>query len=52
VKKFTTVPEDVKQQSQKKRIDLELARTRLVRPIRALLAASSHLCGYFTTCFC
>ncbi len=41
VKKFTTVPEDVKQQSQKKRIDLELAHARFVRPSRALLAASS-----------
>jgi hypothetical protein len=41
VKKFTTVPEDVKQKSQKKRIDLELAHARFVRPSRALLAASS-----------
>ena len=41
VKQFTTVPEDLKQQSQKKRIDLELAHARFVRPSRALLAASS-----------
>ncbi len=41
VKNFTTVPEDMKQQSQKKRIDLELAHARFVRPSRALLAASS-----------
>jgi hypothetical protein len=39
--KFTTVPEDVKQQSQNKQIDLELAHARFVRPSRALLAASS-----------
>jgi hypothetical protein len=36
VKKFITVPEDVKQQSQKKKIDLELAHARFVRPNRAL----------------
>jgi hypothetical protein len=41
VKKFTTAPEDVKQQSQKKRIDLELAHARFVDPSRAFLAASS-----------
>ncbi len=41
VKKFTTVPDNVKQQSQKKRIDLELAHVKFVRPSRALLAASS-----------
>ncbi len=41
VKQFTTAPEDMKQQSQKKRIDLELAHARFVRPSRALLAASS-----------
>ncbi len=41
VKKFTTVPEDAKQQSQKKRIDLELAHARFVRLSRALLAASN-----------
>ena len=41
VKQFTIVPENVKQQSQKKRIDLELAHARFVRPSRALLAASS-----------
>jgi hypothetical protein len=41
VKKFTTISEDVKQQSQKKRIDLELAHDRFVRPSRALLAATS-----------
>ncbi len=41
VKQFTIVPEDVKQQSQKKRILLELAHARFVRPSRALLAASS-----------
>jgi hypothetical protein len=35
------VPENVKQQSQKKRIDLELAHARFVRPSRALLSASS-----------
>ncbi len=40
VSKFTTVPEDVKQQSQKKRIDLELGLARFVRPSRAFLAAS------------
>jgi hypothetical protein len=40
VKIFTTVPEDMKQQSQKKRIDLELAHARFVRPSRTLLAAS------------
>jgi hypothetical protein len=36
VKKLTTVPEDVKQQSQKKKIDLELAHARFARPSRAL----------------
>jgi hypothetical protein len=36
-----TVPENVKQQSQKKMIDLELANARFVRPSRAFLAASS-----------
>jgi hypothetical protein len=41
VQKFTTVPEDVKQQSQKKRIDLELAHAGFVTPSRALLVASS-----------
>jgi hypothetical protein len=41
VKSFATVPDDVKQQSQKKRIDLELAHARFVRPSIALLAASS-----------
>jgi hypothetical protein len=41
MKKFTTVSEDVKQQSQKKRIDLELAHAGFVRTSRALLAASS-----------
>jgi hypothetical protein len=41
VKKFTTVPENVKQQSQKKRIDLELVHARFVRPSRALLAATN-----------
>jgi hypothetical protein len=41
VKRFTTVPKDMKQQSQKKRIDLELAHARFVRLSRALLAASS-----------
>jgi hypothetical protein len=41
VKKNATVPEDVKQQSQKKRIDLELVHARFVRPSRALLVASS-----------
>ncbi len=40
VKQFTTVPENLKQQSQKKRIDLQL-HARFVRPSRALLAASS-----------
>jgi hypothetical protein len=35
VKNFTTVPEDVKQQSWKKRIDLELAYATFVRPSRA-----------------
>jgi hypothetical protein len=39
VKNFTTVPEDVKHQSQKKRIDLDLANASFVRPSRALLAA-------------
>jgi hypothetical protein len=37
----TTVPEDVKQQSQKKRIDLELAYARVIWPSRFLLAASN-----------
>ncbi len=41
VKQISTVPEEVKQQNQKKRIDLELAHARFVRPSRALLAASS-----------
>ncbi len=41
VKQFSIVPENVKQQSQKKRIDLELAHARFFRPSRALLAASS-----------
>jgi hypothetical protein len=41
VKKFTTVPEDVKQQSQKKGTDLELAHVRFVRQSRSLSAASS-----------
>jgi hypothetical protein len=36
VKKFTTIPGDVKQQSQKKRIYLELAHARFVRSSRAL----------------
>ncbi len=33
VKQFSTVPEDVKQQSLKKRIVLELAHARFVRPL-------------------
>jgi hypothetical protein len=41
VKKFTTIPVDVKQQSQKQSNGLELTHARLVRPSRALLAASS-----------
>jgi hypothetical protein len=41
VKQFTSIPEDVKQHSQKMRIDLVLAHARFVRPSRALLAASS-----------
>jgi hypothetical protein len=41
VKQFSTVPEDVKQQSQKKRIDLELAHVRFDWLSRALLASSS-----------
>ncbi len=41
VKQFSTDPGDVKQQNQKKRIELKLAHARFVRPSRALLAASS-----------
>ena len=49
VKQFSIVPENVKQQSQKKRIDLELAHARFVRPSRALLAASSAEVWYDLT---
>jgi hypothetical protein len=43
VKKFTTVLEHVKKQNQKKRIDLELAHARFVRPSCLFAAFSAEI---------